>query len=131
MEEFQQIPRDSSQDALVPVTATELASARMPMVEMPGPGLKRDYEGVLEYWQMIRRHKGAVILAAFLGGLIGYLLTLSQLRIYQARTTLEIQGLNEDFLNMRNVNPTADAGTSYSPDYDIQPQVKILQKRTL
>ncbi len=131
MREFQQIPRDLGQDAIVPVNGMELAPARMPLVEMPGPGLKRDYEGVLEYWQMIRRHKGAVILAAFLGGLIGYLLTLTQLRIYQARTTLEIQGLNEDFLNMRNVNPTAEAGSSYSPDYDIQTQVKILQSRSL
>ena len=50
-------------------------------------------------------------------------------RIYQAHATLEIQGVNEDFLNMRNVNPNANA--SYSPDYDIQTQVRILQSRGL
>ena len=34
----------------------------------PGLGLKRDYAGLLEYWQMARRHKGAIILATFVGG---------------------------------------------------------------
>ena len=41
-------------------------------VGSPGPGLKRDYAGLLEYWQMVRRHKGAVILATFLGGLADF-----------------------------------------------------------
>ena len=69
-------------------------------------GLKRDYAGLLEYWQMIRRHKRAVVLAALLGGIIGYLVTVPAPRMYGAHTTLEIQSLNEEFLNMRNVNPT-------------------------
>src|SRR5712691_1136020 len=78
-------------------------------IDVPGPGLKRDYAGLLEYWQMIRRHKGAIILATFLGGLGGFLMTLSDPRIYQARTTIEIQGLNEEFLNlnMKNVSPVS------------------------
>ena len=62
---------------------------------------------------MIRRHKGAVILATFLGALGGFLMTLSDARIYQARTSLEIQGLNEEFLNMKSVNPVSDAGSRY------------------
>src|SRR5579862_2807640 len=131
MEEIHHIPRGPSPPVVIPVSSLELAQGRMPQAELPGPGLKRDYAGVLEYWQMIRRHKGLVILATLLGGLIGFLLTLPELRIYQARTSLEIQGLNEDFLNMRNVNPTVTAGSSYSPDYDILTQVKILQSRTL
>ena len=39
--------------------------------------------------------------------------------------------MNEDFLNMKSVNPTVDASSNYSPDYDIQTQVKILQSRSL
>jgi hypothetical protein len=46
MKEFQQIARDPGQEALVPTTGMEPAPARMPLVEMPGPGLKRDGEGV-------------------------------------------------------------------------------------
>jgi succinoglycan biosynthesis transport protein ExoP len=78
---------------------------------------------------MIRRHKGAVVLATFLGCLCGFLLTLSDPRVYQAKT-LEIQGLNEEFLNMKNVNPVSETNRGYL-DIDIQTQVKILQSRTL
>jgi len=91
---------------------------------------KREYSGVLEYWNMIRRHPGAVIFAAFLGGLIGFLMTLSQPRIYQAHATIEIQSLNDNFLNMKELNPTQDSASMYS-DSDIQTQVKILQSATL
>ena len=92
-------------------------------IEIPGSGLKRDYAGLLEYWQMVRRHKGAVVLAVFLGGLAGFVVTLRSPRIYQGRTTLEIQGINEEFLNMKNVNPVSE-GSSYQ-DTDIQTQVKL------
>ena len=98
-------------------------------IDIPGPGLKRDYAGLLEYWQMVRRHKGGMVLAVFLGGLLGFLGTLRSPRIYQARTTLEIQGINEEFLNMKNVNPVSE-GSSYL-DTDIQTQVKLLQSRGL
>ena len=119
---------------------TEIIPAARPqpqaLAPVPGPAnppptlnLKRDYGGILEYWQMVRRHQGMVVLAIFLGLAGGYIRTLPDARIYQARTTLEIQGVNEDFLNMRNVNPTASA--SYNPDYDIQTQVRILQSRNL
>src|SRR3989454_3513704 len=82
---------------------------------------KREYAGLLEYWQMIRRHKLPVVLATVLGLATGFLLTLPEPRIYQARTTLEIQGLNDDFLNMKNVSPTAMAGGG-SPEYEILTQ---------
>lgn len=98
-------------------------------IEMPGPGLKRDYAGLLEYWQMARRHKGALVVFIVLGGLGGFLMTLPSPRIYQARTSIEIQQLNNDFLGMRNVNPTAS--DSYYGDADIQTQVKILQSRLI
>lgn len=94
-------------------------------------GFKREYAGLLEYWQMVRRHKVAVVLTTLLGLIAGILITLPEPRIYQARTTLEIQSLNDDFLNMKNVNPTSGAGNSYSPEYEILTQVKILQSRSL
>lgn len=131
MKDLQRIPGRPSQ-AIIPATATPVAPAgQLPVSEIPGAGLKRDYAGVLEYWQMIRRHPASVILVTLLAGFIAFLSTLTDPRIYQARTTLEVQGLNEDFLNMKSVNPTVDATSNYSPDYDIQTQVKILQSRSL
>jgi capsular exopolysaccharide synthesis family protein len=87
--------------------------------------------GLLEYWRIFQRRKGTVVLVAFLGTLAGFLFTLPQTPIYQARTTIEIQGVNEDFMHMREMNPTADSSSGYYPDLDIQTQVRILQNREL
>jgi len=75
---------------------------------------------------MIRRHPGAVIIAALAGCLFGFLRTLSEPRVYQAHATIEIQSLNDNFLNMKELNPTQE-GSGYYSDSDIQTQVKILQ----
>lgn len=84
----------------------------------------------LYYLHVVSQHKGALLLAAFLGAAMGYLSTLPQTPVYQARTLIEIQGINENFLNMRDVNPTS-SGVSYSPEFDLQTQVKILQSQSL
>ena len=94
-------------------------------------GLKREYAGLLEYWQMVRRHKAAVVVFSILGAVAGFLYTLPQPRIYQAHTTIEVQGLNEDFLGLHNVSPTVSPTSNYYPDFDIQTQVKILQSHSL
>jgi polysaccharide biosynthesis transport protein len=94
-------------------------------------GVKREYAGVIEYWQMVRRHKVAVVVVSILGAVAGFLYTLPQPRIYQAHTTIEVQGLNEDFLGLHNVSPTVSPTSNYYPDFDIQTQVKILQSESL
>jgi capsular exopolysaccharide synthesis family protein len=95
------------------------------VIEEPGPGL------LLEYWDILRRHRGTLVLIAFLGLLSSLLLTLPQTPIYQARASLEIENLNENFLNMRDVSPTGNEGVSYPPQYDLQTQVKILQSESV
>jgi len=95
------------------------------VIEEQGPGL------LLEYWDIVRRRRGTLILIAFLGLLTSLLVTLPQTAIYQARASLEIQNINENFLNMRDVNPTSNEGGSYPPQYDLQTQVKILQSESV
>jgi succinoglycan biosynthesis transport protein ExoP len=90
-----------------------------------GPGL------LPEYWQILQRRKGTLILIVFLGLLTSLLLTIPQTPVYQARGSIEIQNLNENFLNTRNVSPTADEGRSEAPGVDIQTQAKILQSDSL
>src|ERR1700681_222108 len=77
--------------------------------EEPGPGL------LPEYLQILRRRKGTLILIVFLGLLTSLLLTIPQTPIYQARGSIEIQNLNENFLNMRNVSPNEDGGGPSGP----------------
>jgi succinoglycan biosynthesis transport protein ExoP len=93
--------------------------------EEPGPGQLH------EYLQIFRRRKGTLILIVFLGLLTSLLLTLPQTPIYQARGSIEIQDLNENFLNTRNVSPTADDWASYAPGSDLQTQVKILRSESV
>ena len=125
MDELQPIPRNwLSPEPLRTMGVSDTS------IEVPRPGLKRDYAGLLEYWQMVRRHKGAVVLVTFLGGLLGFLITLASPRVYQAKATLEFQGLNEEFLNVKNVSPVSDNYRNTS-DTDIQTQVKVLQSRSL
>src|ERR1041384_2296839 len=90
MNDQQLVRRNSGRRSARPTFADPQAEPLT--IDVPGPGLKRDYAGLLEYWQMVRRHKAAVIVATVLGGLAGFFVTLSSPRIYQARTTLEIQG---------------------------------------
>jgi succinoglycan biosynthesis transport protein ExoP len=86
--------------------------------------------GLLEYWLIIRRRKGALVLIAFLATLAAILLTLPQTPIYQGRASIEIQELNENFLNMKQVSPVSEAG-NYTALTDIQTQIKILQSDSL
>src|SRR5258708_7839649 len=86
---------------LVPVNGAinPVVVDRAPMGGSPSVN-QREQAGLLDYWLMIRRHKIAVAFATLLGFGIGFLLTLPEPRIYQARTTIEIQSLNDEFLNM-------------------------------
>ena len=95
------------------------------VVEEPGPGL------LLEYCDIVRRHRGTLILIAFLGLLASLLLTLPQTPIYQARATLEIQNLNENFLNMRDVSPTTNKTVPTRPNRISRPRLKILQSESV
>jgi polysaccharide biosynthesis transport protein len=109
----------------------DMAAASSPFTDLARGGVKREHAGILEYWQMVRRHKLTVFIISILGAVAGFLYTLPQARIYQARTTIEVQGLNEDFLGLHNVTPTVSPTSAYYPDFDIQTQVKILQSQSL
>ena len=89
-----------------------------------------DSIGVIEYLQIIRRHRGTVILFAFLGLLLAVLYTMPQTPLYRARTVIEIQNINNDFMNMRSVSPVAEDNTS-NVLTDVQTQMKIIQSENL
>ena len=117
--------RNGAKNNLLP-SRTQYVEVPYPEVfEEPGPGVLHEYS------QIFRRRKGTLILIVFLGLLTSLLLTLPQTPIYQARASIEIQNLNENFLNTRNVSPTADDGASYAPGSDVQTQASILQSESL
>ena len=75
------------------------------------------------------RHKGAVFMAGVAGGVLALILSLPQTPIYQSQVSLEIQGLNEGFLGMQDVNPTQEGAGRLGPD--LATQVEVIQSRTL
>lgn len=98
----------------------------------PAPAYQRDYgvesdvSGVSEYWRIVRRRKGTLILMTFLGAVAGVLITLPQTPVYQARTSLEIQDLNLNFMDMKQVSPV-DESSNYNALSDLKTQTEILQ----
>jgi len=88
--------------------------ARSDYVEVPPyvigePPIAPETGGLLEYWRMIRRRKGTLVLAAFLGALAGFLFTLPQTAIYQARAVVEILPMNAGY-DMRRTSPIGQSG---------------------
>ena len=131
MEEFQHLPNGAGRELARLTPHADLAVPAPMGADTVRGGVKREYAGVIEYWQMVRRHKTAVIVVSVLGAVAGFLYTLPQPRVYQAHTTIEVQGLNEDFLGLHNVSPTVSPTSNYYPDFDIQTQVKIMQSESL
>jgi polysaccharide biosynthesis transport protein len=85
--------------------------------------------GLAEYWRVVARHRGTVLLLLILGALAGFLYTVPQTPIYRAHATIEVQGLNENFLDMKNFSPNATVSTD--PTADILTQVKLLESQSL
>ena len=107
------------------------APARARLYEVPYADLNDEggSGGLVVYFHILRRRKWTVVLAAFAGVLLAFLYTLPQTPIYGAKSTIEVQGLNENFLNMGAVTPTADGANG--PELDIQTQIIVLGSRSL
>ena len=110
--------------ALVPPTALPLVlparSARVADEEAPIAGLT----------SFLRNHYPALLLATLAGILLAYLYTGTQTPIFRATAVLEIQDLNENFLNLGDVSQVsvkdhANLGS------DLPTQLRLLQSRSL
>jgi capsular exopolysaccharide synthesis family protein len=84
---------------------------------------------LVEYGRIVNRRRGTLILFILAGVLIAYLFTRIETRIYRAETLIEIESLNEDFLNLRKVSPTDPEANSPSPEYNIRTQIAVLESR--
>jgi polysaccharide biosynthesis transport protein len=87
--------------------------------------------GLLEYWRLLQRRKGTVFLVAAIGLIVAVLVTLPMTPVYTARTWIEIQETNRDFLNMRGVQQFSSESGGYMLLTDIQTQIRILQSGAL
>src|SRR2546423_1281213 len=83
-------------------------------------------QGLMDIWRVLWRRKLLIWGMAVSCALAGCLLSLTQTPMYQARTSLEIQAVNENFLQMKDVDPNTADG--YSAEALMETQVKLLQE---
>ena len=79
---------------------------------------------------MLKRKKGLLVAAIIGGSILGFCATLPALRVYQARTSVEIAGINENFLNIKESDPVNYA-ESRSDGTDLGTEIAILTSNSL
>ena len=79
---------------------------------------------------MLRWHRGLIAGVSLGCALLGLLIALPQRPVYQAHTSLEVQGPNENFLNMKDLDPASAGGPSSAESY-VETQARILQDEAL
>ena len=130
--------KDFRQVQSVPQTGTESAGLPVRYVDVQSYGYSpyadglESTGGLIEYWQILWRGKWKLVLAGALAALIAFSVTLLQTPIYRAAATLEIQPLNQDFLNMRQMTPVQESAISdAAPLGDIPTQLEIIRSDLL
>jgi capsular exopolysaccharide synthesis family protein len=84
----------------------------------------------MEYFRTLSRHRWLIVLFAIMGVLGSFLFNFTALPVYRARTSLDIQSINNGFMNMKDISPTDIAMDPTSDEY-VQTQIKLLQSDTL
>ncbi len=85
---------------------------------------------LVDYYRVLLRWRWAILKCALAGMVLAVLLTLGEKPVYQARTSLDIQSLNGDFMNRRDVAMTGDSSGAPGDSY-VQTQIKLLESDTL
>lgn len=102
-------------------------SGRSTALELSRPGLSNRPlpEATVNYAALLRRHRNAI--TVIMGGslLLSVLYTLVAHKVYKSEVILEVTGLNQDFMNTREVAPTSNQ--QITGDEYIETQTKLLK----
>ena len=120
------LPLNSSPDLPAPTFTADLSSAKPAIGPSPNePERLGDFAlAVLRRWKL-------VACTALLGAAFGVGVCFLQNPSYRARSAIEIQNINGDFMNMKQTAPTADNAQGTDQMTDIQTQTEILQSDDL
>jgi succinoglycan biosynthesis transport protein ExoP len=103
----------------------------------PSPDLENSFThsasgqewSALECARTLYRRKATLLWIAFFGIIAATLFSVAQPRTYQSQASIQIQGINENFLNLRDIYPTA-APSADNAVY-VQTQAEMLQQDAL
>lgn len=85
-----------------------------------------EYSAVRELWRRIWEWKILIAGITLLGLAGGVAIGLLQQPQYRAKTVVELVGINDNYLNLKDVQPTASAAT-YAADSYLQSQVRFIE----
>jgi capsular exopolysaccharide synthesis family protein len=91
----------------------------------------RETAGVSDVVTILWRRKGVIAMITALGTLAGLIPGLVRPPVYRARTSLQLEGFNENYLNFRDVTPVSPVVANASAEAYLQNQFKILQSESL
>jgi len=97
-------------------------SYRQPAPPQPASG------GLIDYGYLFARHKWLIAAFMLTGLACGYVLKVLQTPVYRARTTIQIEDLNDNVLGKRDLERSAESTTA---DSYVQTQIKLLESDTL
>ena len=86
---------------------------------------------VSAYGNLLWKKKRVVLSFMAIGLFLSVLFSILQKPVYRSRAVLEIQDLNENFLNIEGQDPTAASSGGSTSDSYIQTQINVLQSRAL
>ena len=109
---------------------TNLPSVSPPTVYAADYSSRPQPGSVLDYWGLIWRGKALFAACTIAGLLVALGILFSQAPMYRARTSLEVQDMNHDFVDMKLASPVAESSAADALT-NIQTQIKILQSDTL
>src|ERR1035438_583782 len=84
-----------------------------------------------EYLAVAKRRKLILFLSTLVGLIAGFVALLFQPPLYLAQMTLELQGFNEGFMHMGEVDPQAGTGNYLSSTININTEIKIIQSKSV
>jgi capsular exopolysaccharide synthesis family protein len=101
-------------------------SERSTSIELLRPvGMNRPQpEATVNYAALLRRHRAAIAVIMGSALLLSVLYTLVAHKVYKSEVILEVTGINGDFMNAKEVEPTSSQA---SGDAYIETQTKLLQ----
>ena len=89
-----------------------------------------EWRGLLDYARLLYKRKWTLALALVAGIIVTAASTVTQTPTYESQATLEVQGVNDNFLNLQNIDPTAAFSAVNESNY-VQTQAEILGQDTM
>ena len=97
---------------------------------LPAAHTLRPVPPLIRFFELLRTHRTWPIVIGLLGGISALVFSILQEPLYRATTTIEVQAMNDNYLNMRDVNPLATSEAS-NTDIFLDTQTRILESRSL